>query len=140
MVAEAEAEAEAIRVRGNAEADAIRAKGLAEAEAMQRKADAWKEYGQAALIEQLFQTLPQVASAVAEPLAKTEKIIMISGGSGDSGGMGASRLTGDVTNIISQIPAVVEALTGVDILGTLKNLPGVVSVDGQSSEPPASDA
>ncbi len=126
VLAEAEAEAEAIRLRGQAEADAIRAKGLAEAEAMHEKANAWKEYGQAALIEQLFQTLPEVANAVAQPLAKTERIVMISGGGGgDSSGMGASRVTNDVTNIIAQIPAVVESLTGVDLLGTLKSLPGV---------------
>ena len=134
VVAEAEAEAEAIRVRGQAEADAIRAKGLAEAEAMQRKADAWKEYGQAALIEQLFQTLPQVAEAVAQPLAKTERIVMISGGNEDSAGVGASRLTRDVTNVVSQLPSVIEALTGIDILGTLKNLKGVKTTDELDAE------
>ena len=134
VVAEAEAEAEAIRLRGQAEAEAIRAKGIAEAEAMTKKADAWKEYGQAALIEQLLDSLPQVAAAVSEPLSKTEKIIMISGGNGDSSGAGASRITGDVTKIISQLPAVVEALTGVDILATLKNLPGVQSSNGAAKE------
>ena len=134
VVAEAEADAEAIRVRGQAEAEAIRAKGLAEAEAMQRKADAWKEYGQAALIEQLFQTLPLVAEAVAQPLAKTERIVMISGGNDESSGVGASKITRDVTNIVAQLPSVIEALTGVDILGTLKNLKGVQSTDGQNTE------
>jgi flotillin len=117
----AEAEAEAIRVRGHAEA--IRAKGLAEAEAMDRKAAAWKEYGQAALIEQLFGRLPEVAAAISAPLAKTEKIVMISGGgNGESGGIGASRLTRDITSIMAELPSVVEALTGTDILSTLKNL------------------
>jgi len=134
IVAEAEAGAEAIRVMGQAEADAIRAKGLAEAEAMQRKADAWKEYGQAALIEQLFQTLPQVAEAVAQPLAKTERIVMISGGNDDSAGVGASRLTRDVTNIVAQLPAVIEALTGIDILGSLKNLKAIKTTDELDAE------
>ncbi len=134
IVAEAAAGAEAIRVMGQAEADAIRAKGLAEAEAMHRKADAWKEYGQAALIEQLFQTLPQVAEAVAQPLAKTERIVMISGGNDDSAGVGASRLTRDVTNIVAQLPSVIEALTGIDILGTLKNLKGVKTTDELDAE------
>ena len=134
VVAEAEAEADAIRVRGQAEADAIRAKGLAEAEAMHRKADAWKEYGQAALIEQLFQTLPQVAEAVAQPLAKTDRIVMISSGNDDSAGMGASRLTRDVTNIIAQIPEVIEALTGIDVLGSLKNLKAVKTTDELEAE------
>ena len=119
----AEAEAEAILVRGHAEAEAIRAKGLAEAEAMDRKAAAWKEYGQAALIEQLFDRLPEVAAAISAPLAKTEKIVMISGGgNGESGGIGASRLTRDITSIMAELPSVVEALTGIDILSTLKNL------------------
>ena len=134
VVAEAEAEADAIRVRGQAEADAIRAKGLAEAEAMHRKADAWKEYGQAALIEQLFQTLPQVAEAVAQPLAKTDRIVMISSGNDDSAGMGASRLTRDVTNIIAQIPEVIEALTGIDVLGSLKNLKAVKTTEELDAE------
>ena len=138
VVAEAEAEAEAIRVRGQAEADAIRAKGLAEAEAMRQKADAWKEYGQAALIQQLLDSLPQVADAIAQPLAKTERIVIISGGGGDSAGAGASRVTRDVTNIISQVPAVVEALTGIDLLGTLKNLPGVRVTEGQGAQQPGS--
>ncbi|MBI4321828.1 MAG: flotillin family protein, partial [Chloroflexi bacterium] len=125
IVAEAEAEAEAIRLRGQAEADAIRARGTAEAEAMRLKAASWQQYGQAAMIQQLLESLPDVAAAVAQPLAKTERIVVISGGNGDSAGAGASRITGDVTKIISQMPAIVEALTGIDILGTLKDLRGV---------------
>ena len=129
LVAEAEGESEAIRLRGQAEADAVRAQGLAEAEAMRRKADAWKEYGQAAIVDRLLESLPEVANAVASPLAQTDRIVMIGGG-GDGDGVGASRLTGDVTRIIAQLPEVVEALTGVDILGTVKNLRGVVATDG----------
>lgn len=123
-------EADAIRARGDAEAEAIRARGLAEAEAMQVKAEAWKEYGQAAMINQLLDSLPEVAAAVSAPLAKTERIVMISGGG--EGGIGASRITGDVATIIGQLPALVESLTGIDILGTLKNLPGIVSTDAEN--------
>jgi flotillin len=78
---EASGEAEAIRLRGQAEADAARAKGLAdaevirqkglaEAEATMKKAEAWKEYTQAAIIQQLLDRLPEVASAIAQPLPK----------------------------------------------------------------------
>lgn len=134
VIAEAEAEAEAIRITGQAEADAILAKGIAEAEAMERKATAWKEYGQAALIEQLFETLPKVAEAVAQPLSKTEKIVMISGNGDDSSGIGASRITRDVTNIVSQLPAVIDALTGIDILETLKDLPAFKLSSNQPEE------
>ncbi len=138
VLAEAEADAEATRLRGQAEADAIKARGLAEAEAMNRKADAWKEYGQAAMIQQLFESLPAVASAVAEPLSKTDRITVISTGGSDSEGAGANKVTRDVTNIIAQLPALVESLTGVDLLGTLKNLPGVVTMEGTHSMEAAS--
>ena len=138
ILAEAEAEAEATRLRGQGEADAIRARGLAEAEAMNRKADAWKEYGQAAMIQQLFETLPRVADAVAQPLAKTDRITVISTGGSDSAGAGASKVTRDVTDTIAQIPALVESLTGIDLLGTLKGLPGVMTSQEQGSQQAAS--
>ncbi|MYH67148.1 MAG: hypothetical protein F4152_00800 [Dehalococcoidia bacterium] len=124
-------EANAIRARGEAEADAIKAQGLAEAEAMRMKADAWKEYGQAAMIDTLLESLPDVASSVAQPLAQTDRIVMISGG--DNGSIGASKLTNDVTKVVSQLPDLVESLTGIDILGTLKNLPRVATTDGVGS-------
>ena len=138
VVAEARAESEAIKLRGEAdasaivargqaEAEAIRAQGLAEAEAMTKKADAWKEYGQAAMIQQLFETLPQVASAVAQPLAKTDSIVVISNGSESGAGAGASKVTQDVSATIAQLPVLVESLTGIDLISTLKNLPGIVS-------------
>ena len=138
ILAEAQAEAESTRLRGQADADAIRARGLAEAEAMNRKADAWKEYGQAAMIQQLFESLPAVASAVAMPLSKTDRITVISTGGGDAEGAGASKVTRDVTNVISQLPALVESLTGVDLLRTLRTLPGIVTTQEAGSQQPAS--
>ncbi len=122
-----QADADAIRARGEAEADAIRAQGLAEAQAMNKKADAWKEYGQAAMIQQLFDSLPDVAGAVAEPLAKTDSIVVISNGGDGNSGAGASKVTQDVSSTIAQLPALVQSLTGVDLISSLKNLPGIVS-------------
>ena len=139
ILAEAQADSEAIRLRGEAEAAAIKARGLAEAEAMSRKADAWKEYGQAALVEQLFTILPDVANAIAQPLAKTEKIVIISTGGDENSGAGASKVTRDVTNTIAQLPALVEALTGIDLIGTIKNLPGIVSLAGADGKRNGSD-
>ncbi len=129
--ADANAEAVEIRLRGEAEADAIRARGVAEAEAMRLKAEAWKQYGQAALAEQLLQALPELARAIAEPLAKTEKIVVISNGGDPSAGTGAARVTGDVTNAIAQLPETVKAMTGIDIIGTIQNLGGVASEAGR---------
>jgi len=60
VILESEAEAEAVRIRGEAEAYAIELKAKAEAEQMLKKAEAWQEYGEAALIEMLLETLPKV--------------------------------------------------------------------------------
>jgi len=117
-----EAEADAIRAKGLAQAEVIKAQGLAEAEAMQRKAAAWQEYNQAAIIQQLIESLPKVAAAIAEPLTRTERIVIINSG-GD--GAGAAQVTRDIANIIAQVPETVEALTGVDVVETIKNLPAV---------------
>ena len=156
VVAEAEAsaesltlrgngEADAIRARGEAEADAIRARGFAEAAAMQTKAEAWKQYGQAAMIDTLLESLPEVAAAVAQPLAQTDRIVMISG----DGSIGASKLTADVTQVVSQLPDLIESLTGIDILGTLRDLPRIATTDAAPAgngappaapEPPEEDA
>jgi len=62
--------------------------------------------------------LPALASAIAAPLAKTEKIIMINQG-GD--GLSASKITRDITTIIAQLPPLVETMTGIDITTIMKN-------------------
>jgi len=131
------AEADVVRQRGLAQAEVVRRQGLAEAEAMSKKAAAWQEYNQAAIIQQLIDALPQVAAAIAAPLAKTERIVVISNGGDGQTGAGASRVAADITSIIAQIPATVEALTGVNLIETLKNLPGVVESTPAPPESPA---
>ena len=125
-------QADAIKARGLAEAEVIQAQGFSEAEAMEKKAEAWKQYNQAAIIQQLIEALPEVAAAVAQPLAQTDRIVVISSG-GD--GAGASEITADVTNIVAQVPATVEALTGVNLLEALQMLPGIgKTVDAEPAE------
>jgi len=79
-------------------------------------------YNQAAIIQQIIEALPQVAAAVAQPLAQTDRIVVINSG-GD--GAGASKVTQDITNIVAQVPATIEALTGIDLMAALQNLPGL---------------
>ena len=122
---EAAGEAQAIRARGFAEAEVIKQKGLSEAETMSEKASAWGEYNEAAVSEMFVNILPKMAEAVAAPLAKTEKIVIVSNGGGDAAGAGASKITRDVTNVIAQLPPMVEALTGVKLEELLKRLPGL---------------
>jgi flotillin len=118
-------EADANKARGLAQADVIQAQGFAEAQATSKKAEAWQQYTQAAILQQLLDKLPELASAVAQPLAKMEKIVVINSGGDGHSGTGASRVTRDVTDTIAQLPVVIEALTGINMIDLLKNLPAV---------------
>jgi flotillin len=120
--AHAEAQREEVAALGAGEADALRLKGLAEAEAMLAKAHSWGQYNEAAITDRVLEILPQLASAVSAPLAQTEKIVMI-GGNGST--PGASRITQDVTNVMSELPAILEALTGTKLEDLARRVPGV---------------
>jgi len=117
------AEADANKARGLAEAAVIEAQGRATAEAMRVKAESFKQYNEAAVIEMIVRVLPEVAGKISEPLAKTEKIVIINSGNGPGGG--ASKLTGDVTTIISQLPPVIESLTGINFEKLLEQIPAL---------------
>jgi len=139
-----EADATANKARGLATADVIKAQGLSEAEAMRKKAESWQQYNQAAIAQLIMEALPQIARAVAEPLSRTEKMVIINmSGNGADGGGGASRLTRDVTSIIAQLPPVVEALTGMNLEDLVQRIPGIKgaaephSDGGQAAEAPA---
>jgi flotillin len=117
------AEAEANKARGLAEAAVIEAQGKATASAMQAKADSFKNYNEAAVIEMIVRILPEVAGKVSEPLSKMERMVIINSGSGPGGG--ASKLTGDVTQIIAQLPPVIESLTGIKFEKLLEQVPAL---------------
>ncbi|MHB9036930.1 MAG: flotillin family protein [Armatimonadota bacterium] len=114
------AEADAAKAKGLAEAEVVQAKGQAEALAMAKKAEAWQQYNEAAILQIVVENLPQLARAVAEPLSKTEKIIVIGGGS--DGSAGASKVTQDVVNVVAQLPPMIQALTGMNLEDLLKNI------------------
>lgn len=117
------AEAEANKARGLAEAAIIEAQGRAMAEASRLKAEAFQQYNEAAVIELLVKVLPDIAGRISEPLSKTEKIVIINQGNGPGGG--ASKLTGDVTQIMAQLPPVLESLTGVRFEKLLEQVPAL---------------
>ena len=131
---EGNAKAEAIRVQGQAEAEAIQARGLAEAEAMMKKAEAFKQYNDAAVIQMMIERLPEIAKNVAEPISRTEKIVVIDNGGGNSGPAGASKVAGYVTDIIAQLPETVEALTGVNLIDVLKSSTNVENTNTKVTE------
>ena len=88
---------------------------------MSEKAKSWKEYNDAAVTQMVVDILPELAGAVAAPLSKTEKIVVVGGGNGH--GTGISKVTQDITQIIAELPAVVEGLTGAQLSKLMKKVP-----------------
>jgi flotillin len=134
------AEAESARLRGLAEAEVIRAKGEAEAESMRVKAAAYHEYNQAAVLDKIIANLPEMVRAMAEPLSKVDKISIVSTGAGANGNLGASRITGDMVNMLAQTPAILEALTGVriaDLMARVPGMSGATTVESDGAPPSA---
>lgn len=113
----AHAEAERIRLIGGAEAGAIECVGKAEAEKMRLKASAYKQYGEAAMLSLVLETLPKIAAEVAAPLSKTDTIVMV----------GDDRTTSEVSRLVSQLPPAVQALTGIDLSKVVGKIPGATS-------------
>jgi flotillin len=122
LTMEAEGRAAAIRTQGEAEATIIFQKGEAEAKAMNVKAEAYQEWNQAAVVDRLISNMADVVRAMAEPLAKVDKVTIVSTG-GDAAG--ANKLTGDMAKIAAQVPALFEALSGMDIRQLMANVQGI---------------
>ena len=128
-LAELEAEAQARQARdvGLAEADAIRAKGEAEADARRLLADALRQYNEAGVSLEALKVLPEIVAAASEPLSRAGKTTIISNGSGT--GTGVSKLTGDVTEVLSTTLPVVKDLSGVDLAQIVRSALGSGSDD-----------
>jgi flotillin len=132
------AEAEIIRARGLAEAEVIRAKGEAEADAMKVKAAAYHEYNQAAVLDKLLTNMPEIVRAIAEPLGKVDKVTIVSTGSdgsrNGSNGLGASRLTGDIVNMVAQVPALFELLSGTRLGDLMDRVPALANQNNEKDK------
>ena len=115
---EADARATA-KARDNAvEADRIRMLGASEADAMKEKAGAFAQYNQAAMYQMIVDILPELTKNIAEPLSRIDKITLIGGSDGK---LGTSQITGQIADVLSQVPEVVKSLTGVDIAKYLRD-------------------
>lgn len=126
------AEAEANKAKGLAQAAIIEAQGKAQAEATRLKAEAFQKFNEAAVLEMLVKVMPEIAGKISEPLAKMDKMVIINSGNGPGGG--ASKLTGDVTQIMAQLPPVLESLTGVKFEKLLQQIPALKNAMGKDDE------
>src|SRR5580692_5045527 len=130
LISEAEGHASAIRTQGEAEAEIVFKKGEAEAKAMNVKAVAYQEWNQAAVVDKLISSMPEIVRALASPLQNVDKITIVSTGNADSAGM--NKITGDMTQMAAQIPALFETLSGMK----MQELFGKVRAIGDKAQKP----
>jgi flotillin len=121
------AKAEAQKAQGLSEAEIIRMKGLAEAEAKEKIAEAFEQFGQAAILDMIVKMLPEYAKQVASPLANIDKITVVdTGGSGENGG--ANKITSYATNLMASLQESLKASSGIDVKELIENYSGKANV------------
>jgi flotillin len=133
QISVAEGQAAATRMQGEAEAEITFKKGDAEARAMNVKAEAYQEYNQAAVIDKLIGSMPEIVRALAAPLQNVDKITIVSTG-GDTAGM--NKLTGDLTKMAAQVPALFETLSGMQMSELFARVKGI----GDKSPKPGTES
>jgi flotillin len=113
--AERQAVADAEFYEAQKVAEATLLKGQAHAQALELRAEAMKKYGEAAMLEMVISRLPEVARAIGEPLAKTEKIILFGEGA-------ATGMTRDIAGSMMQTFEALKTSVGMDIPQMLKDV------------------
>ena len=140
LEAEGKAEAAKIEAIGLAKAKAIEAQGVAEAAAIQKKAEAWKQFNEAAKLQTILERLPSILEAstgifgaVAAPLGNIDRLVVIDQGGGNSSpaGSGLGRLAQAGPTVVFNLLQQLQAL-GLDLPTVLKQL-GVQGDGGQAA-------
>jgi flotillin len=135
-IAQAEAGAEAERLQGAAEAAVVLTKGEAEAKALAMRADAYKQFNEAAIIQTVLAALPEIVRAAAEPMKHIDTLTVMSTD-------GASEVVRNATRVVAESGTVIKSLTGIDVptlIGGAMRTGGFTSKgngrsDGEGSEP-----
>jgi flotillin len=104
----AEAVAKQTTLEGNAEAGIVLSKGEAEAKALALRADAYRQFNEAAIIQTVLSQLPDIVRAAAEPMGNIDHLTVLSND-------GASDMVRNVTRTVTEAGATVKGLTGIDI-------------------------
>ena len=114
------AEAARVLAVGEAEAEVVKKKLLAEAEGLQKKAEAWKNFNEAAVINMVVEKMPELAQAFATQLAGIDKINIIEMGNGSPGSGGVGKIMGTVGGGMAAMLAMLKDQFGVDIAGLMQ--------------------
>jgi flotillin len=131
-IASAEADAETTRLEGGAEAQIVLTKGEAEAKALAMRADAYKQFNEAAIIQTVLAALPDIVRAAAEPMGKIDSLTVMSAD-------GASDVVRNATRAMIESTTAIKGLTGLDVPnligGALGRTFGERPKDGSSDSP-----
>ena len=122
----AEATAKQTTLEGNAEAGIVLSKGEAEAKALALRADAYRQFNEAAIIQTVLAQLPDIVRAAAEPMGNIDHLTVLSND-------GASDMVKNVTRTVTEAGATVKGLTGIDIPGLLGQAMGGAGGGGSST-------
>jgi flotillin len=122
----AAATAKQTTLEGNAEAGVVLSKGEAEAKALALRAEAYRQFNEAAIIQTVLSMLPDIVRAAAEPMANIDSLTVLSTD-------GATDLVKNVTRTVTEASATVKGLTGIDIPDLLNQALG----DSQDPPPPS---
>jgi flotillin len=125
----AEATAKQTTLEGNAEAGIVLSKGEAEAKALALRAEAYRQFNEAAIIQTVLSMLPEIVRAAAEPMGHIDNLTVLSND-------GASDVVKNVTRTVTEASTTVKGLTGIDIPELLNQALGSSS-DESSGGPPA---
>ncbi len=116
----AEANAAQVRMEGQAKADAVLAQGQAQAEAKEKIAEAFKQYGEAAVLSMVLEILPELVKEASQPLGNIEKISVVDTGQGGKDS-GANRITNYATNLLASSQETLKETTGLDVKDLLES-------------------
>ncbi|HEX2844497.1 MAG TPA: flotillin domain-containing protein, partial [Candidatus Limnocylindria bacterium] len=104
----ADAEAHRTQVEGNAEAEITLTQGEAAAKALALRAEAYKQFNEAAVIQTVLSMLPDIVRAAAEPMSNIGSLTVLSSD-------GASEVVKTTTRTVAEAGAAVKSLTGLDV-------------------------
>ena len=124
----AAATAKQTTLEGTAEAGIVLSKGEAEAKALALRADAYRQFNEAAIIQTVLSQLPEIVRAAAEPLSNIGQLTVLSND-------GASDVVRNVTRTVAEAGTTVKGLTGIDIPSIISQAMGGTAGGGQ--QPPS---
>ena len=131
------AEAAKVLAIGEAEAEVIKKKLLAEAEGLQRKAEAWKQFNEAAVINLVVDKMPELAQAFASQLAGIDKINIIEMGNGNGHSSGVGRVMGTVGGGMTAMLEMLKDQFGIDVARMMQAKTEAAALEAESKTAPA---